>query len=96
MNHKGWLAWSSAGVEWWMLGLEASTVIGLRLARIAAGGSLAARETELMVTEKVRAAMELQWGMMTGAYGNTALSRTQGTLKHYRGKVSANSRRLNR
>ena len=49
-----------------------------------------------MVTEKVCAAIELQTRLMTGALGVTPLGATQGTLKHYRRKVSANNRRLSR
>ncbi|WP_242154443.1 hypothetical protein [Sphingomonas sp. BAUL-RG-20F-R05-02] len=47
-----------------------------------------------MVTEKVRAAIELQTRLMTGALGMTPLGATQGALKHYRRKVAANRRRL--
>lgn len=49
-----------------------------------------------MVTEKVRAAIELQISLMTAALGRTPLSGTQATLKHYRRKVAANNERLSR
>lgn len=79
-----------------MLGAEAGTVITLRMARIAAGGAAGAAEADLMVSEKVRAAIELQTRFMTGAMGVTLLGATQGTLKHYRRKVAANNKRLSR
>jgi hypothetical protein len=88
------LEWMNAGVEAWMLALEASTVIALRTARIAAGGALADRELQLMWSEKVQAALEWQLALMTGGLGATALSGTRETVRHYRGKVRANRRRL--
>lgn len=94
MSGKAYGAWLTAGFDMWMLGAEAASVMALRTARIAAGGSAGAAEAELMVTEKVRAAMELQARLMTGALGHTPLSGTQGALKHYRRKVAANSKRL--
>ena len=94
MNGKAYGAWLTAGFDIWMLGAEAPTVMALRTARIAAGGAAGAAEAELMVTEKVRAAIELQTRLMTGALGVTPLGATQGTLKHYRRKVAANKRRL--
>ena len=94
MSGKGYGAWLIAGFDMWMLGAEAASVMALRTARIAAGGTAGAAEAELMVTEKVRAAIELQTRLMTGALGTTPLRATQGTLKHYRRKVAANKRRL--
>lgn len=96
MSGKAHGAWLTAGFDMWMLGAEAASVMALRTARIATGGSAGAAEAELMVTEKVRAAIELQTRLMTGALGVTPLGATQGTLKHYRRKVAANNRRLSR
>lgn len=87
-------AWLTAGFDMWMLGVETASVMALRTSRIAAGGAAGAAEAELMVTEKLRAAIELQTRLMTGAMGTTPLHTTQGTLKHYRRKVAANKRRL--
>lgn len=94
MSAKAYGTWMKVGIDTWMLGAEAGTVMVLRMARIATGGSAGAAEAELMVTEKVRAAIELQTHLMTGALGITPLGATQGTLKHYRRKVAADSRRL--
>ena len=94
MSSRTYAAWMSAGFDMWMLGAEAGAVMTLRMARIAAGGAAGAREAELMVREKVDAALELQTSLMTGRLGTTPLSGTQGALKHYRHKVAANNRRL--
>lgn len=89
-------AWMRTGFDFWMLGAEAGTVMTMRLAKLALGGADASVETELMVSEKVRAMIELQTKMMTGSLGTTPLSNTRGALKHYRQKVAANDKRLRR
>lgn len=94
MDTRSYGAWMQAGWDMWMLGAEAGTVMALRMAKIAAGGTAGAAEADLMVTEKVRAGIELQTRLMTGALGITPLKATQGTLKHYRRKVAANRKRL--
>ncbi len=71
-------------------------MITMRLAKLAVGGADASVEAELMMSEKVRAMIELQTKMMTGALGTTPLSNTRGALKHYRQKVAANDKRLRR
>ncbi|UVO52075.1 hypothetical protein M0208_16725 [Sphingomonas sp. SUN019] len=86
--------WTRASIEAWSLGIEASTVIGLRLMRMATGGPLADREAQLMWSEKMQAAMELQTAWMTGGLGTTPLSGTRGAVRHYRKKVRANRKRL--
>ena len=60
MRTRSYNAWSEVGLDAWMLGAEASTVIGLRFARIAMGGEAGTREATLMVSEKVAAGLELQ------------------------------------
>ncbi|MDP1026487.1 hypothetical protein Q5H91_04620 [Sphingomonas sp. KR1UV-12] len=96
MTGTAYAAWMKAGMDTWLLGAEAGTVMALRMARIATGGAAGGAEAELMVTEKVRAAMELQTRFMTGALALTPLGAVQGTLKHYRRKVAANNKRLSR
>ncbi len=88
--------WLSLGLDAWMLGAEASMVIGLRTLRIAAGGAAGEAEARRMVVEKVEAAQAVQMMAMTGALGLTAPSAVDRTLKHYRRKVRANRRRLSR
>ena len=94
MTPTPFTAWASAGLDAWTLGMDASTVIGLRLARIAVGDAEAGREAKLMVAEKVEAAWEMQAALVTGRLGSTPLSGTQGLLRHYGRKVRANKRRL--
>ena len=83
------LAWDS-----WALGLEASSVVGLRSLRIAAGGASGAAEARRMVSEKIEAAVAWQTLVLTGGRGVTAPAAAAKTLKHYGRKVRANRRRL--
>ena len=79
-----------------MLGLEASLVIATRIAKVARGGAEADREIELMMSEKIEAGQQLQEklsGLGAGAGPETAMATA---LKHYRGKVAENRRRLAR
>ena len=85
------LAWQS-----WMLGMESATVIGLRTARLAAGGSAAQREWQLMMSEKMGAAAALQAKALSGALGATMPGAAAKSVAHYRSKVRANRRRLSR
>ena len=48
----------SFGLRAWQIGLEAQSVIGLRMLRLAAGGARAEAESSRMVTEKILAAGE--------------------------------------
>ena len=86
--------WIGIGMDAWALGLEASTVIGLRTLKIAAGGPAATAEANRMVQEKIDAAAELQMLAMTGGLGVTAPGATKKALALYRRKVRANRRRL--
>ena len=78
----------------WSLGLEASTVVGLRMWKLAAGGAAAEAEAVRMVSEKVEAGLALQARAMSGGLGATPQSAAAQTLSHYRRKVRANRRRL--
>jgi len=88
--------WFDLTMDSWRLAAEAQTVIALRMMKMAAGGAAAAAEAELMVSEKVRAAAEVQaqfaTSLLTGA-GHHAPKRA---IAHYRRKVCANRRRLSR
>lgn len=76
-------AWFSA----MLLGFEASEVIRLRMMRIACGGEDACEEAHLMVSEKIRAALDALSAMMGGG---SAFSVIEG----YREHVAANACRL--
>lgn len=87
-----------AGMAWnaWAMGLEASTVIGLRTLKIAAGGPAAQAEIDLMVSEKVVAALSLPMLAMTGQLGATGPAVAARSLTHLRKTVRANRRRLSK
>jgi hypothetical protein len=86
--------WIRFAFDAWSLGLEASSVIGLRTLKIAAGGAAAEAETRLMFMEKIESGWTLQGKAMTGGLGRTAYDATTRTLAHYRRKVRSNQRRL--
>lgn len=87
-----------AGMAWdaWAMGLEASSVIGLRTLKIAAGGAAAQTEINLMVGEKMTAAMTLPMLAMTGQLGANPTAVAARSLTHLRKKVRANRRRLSK
>lgn len=80
----------------WSLGLEACSVIGMRLPRLMVGNAAAMAEAHLMVSEKVEAAAMLQWKMMTGGLGTSAPAMLNASVAHYRKAVRKNQRRLSR
>ncbi len=82
-------SWLRLGLDTVRLGLEAQTVVALRLAKLSLGGAAAQAEAQRMVTEKMEAAAE---AAMTLATGGTA----ERVVQDYRRKVRANARRLSR
>ena len=72
-----------------MLAIEANQVVGLRVMKLLLGGKRARREAELMVREKVDAALQAGASLMAGASGDEIVER-------YRQHVKANARRLAR
>jgi hypothetical protein len=94
MSKSPYAGWVGASMDAWTLGMEASTVIGLRVAKLAMGGAGADAEGQRMVAEKLQAAWELQAAMMFGQMGATPLAGTRKVIRHYRKKVKANRKRL--
>jgi hypothetical protein len=86
--------WLKLGFDTWSLGLESSSVIGLRTLKLAAGGATAETESRRMIEEKVKAGLEWQTLALTGWLGAPPHSAAAKTLTHYRRKVRANRRRL--
>ncbi|QCB37282.1 hypothetical protein E5554_05195 [Sphingobium sp. PAMC28499] len=80
----------------WSLGLEAWSVIGMRLPRLMSGNASAMAEAQLMVREKMEAAALLQWKFMTGSLGASAPAMMSASVTHYRKAVRKNRRRLAR
>lgn len=78
----------------WSLGMEASTVVGMRMLKLSQGGPAAEAEAERMVREKIGAAMDLHMLAVTGALGTNSHRAAAKTVSHYRRKIRANRRRL--
>jgi hypothetical protein len=88
--------WIGLGLDTWMLGVEASSVVAQRTLMLAAGGPAANMESVRMVSEKIDAGFALQRKALRGDLGLTPAAVTANTLAHYRRKVRANRRRLAR
>jgi hypothetical protein len=86
--------WIRAGFDAWLLNVEASSVIALRMLKLAAGGAAAESELLRMITEKIETGLSLQALALTGGLGLTVHRATTKTLAHYRRTVRANRRRL--
>jgi hypothetical protein len=80
--------WMNLTVDTTLLGMEAQTVVGIRLSQIAFGRGSPA-ETQLMVTEKLRAFVEAATVVATGGSAHKV-------VRGYRKHVKANVRRLKR
>jgi hypothetical protein len=70
-----------------MLAMESNHVVALRCMKLMRGGKRARREAELMVTEKINAALQAGGQLMAGASGDEIVRR-------YRRRVAANAKRL--
>ena len=68
--------------------------MGLRMIKLGSGGKSAKAEAERMMSEKIRAGLDLQKMAMTGALGLRGCHATGKALRYYRRKVRANRRRL--
>jgi hypothetical protein len=86
--------WWALGLESWRLGMDVASVVAMRSAKIAAGGAGAARESQLMVAEKVAAAAEIQVAFMTGGLGRSPQAISRNIVRTYGAKVRKNRRRL--
>jgi hypothetical protein len=86
--------WLRIGTDAWLLGMEASTVMGLRMMKLAAGGTAAESEARRMVGEKIDAGLDLHAKAVTGALGFTPHGAASKSISHYRRAVRANRRRL--
>ena len=79
------------------LGLEAQSVIALRMMRLASGGAPAQAEARRMVSEKATAAAEAQLVAAAAAWaGNKDHVIAGKALKVFAKRVRANRRRLSR
>lgn len=78
----------------WMLGIDASAVIGLRMLKVAQGGTGTAEEAALMVREKIQAATEIHAALLSGKLGMTPVAVSRSVVARYSRKVRANRKRL--
>ena len=69
------------------LGIEANQVVALRLMKLMMGGKESRREAQLMVSEKIDAAIKAGASTLAGASGDTI-------IRQYRRRVAANKKRL--
>jgi hypothetical protein len=87
-------SWMKLSTDAWLLGLEASSVIGQRTMMMAMGAPGAQEEAARMISEKIDSTMALQMRAMTGGLGATPQGAATQIVAHYRKKVRANRRRL--
>ena len=78
----------------WLLGVEASLVVPLRLARLARGGAAAKAEARLMVSEKIEAHGALLRDLGQEKLGKGLGEIPGGAVRHYLVRVRANRKRL--
>lgn len=88
--------WLELSFRAFQLGAEAQSVIALRMMKLAAGGSAAATETQLMISEKIEAASAAQTHLAVGLMTGTGAQGARRAVAHYRRKVRANRRRLSK
>ena len=92
--YNPWLGLAFKAIE---LGIEAQSVIALRMMRLAAGGARGRAEASRMVAEKVGALAEAQTtaaaAILTGRREKIVAAKV---LSTYRKRVRANRRRLSR
>jgi len=94
---RTWNAWFSLASQTALLGMEAQSVVALRLLRCAAGGPSAQYETGRMIVEKVQALGEAQTAAAIAVMGGrNSRHVANSVLGVYKKRVRANRRRLAR
>ena len=88
------IPWFSLTVDAMRLGMEAQSVIGLRMAKAAWGGTAAQDEAERMVCEKAKAAVDAQMVFATSLLSGQGHLGPARAMALYRRRVQANQRRL--
>ena len=87
--------WVRLSLDAMKLGVESQSVVALRMMKFASGGPDAAVEAQLMVTEKIRAAMSAQMDLAFSAMTGQPEG-AQRAMTMFRRSVRANRRRLSR
>jgi hypothetical protein len=89
--------WFALGVQAFQLGVEAQSVIALRMMRLASGGARAKTEMSRMAIDKAAAIAEAQVAAATAVVARRKEHVVVGkTLKVCKKRVRANKRRLAR
>jgi hypothetical protein len=89
--------WFALSLNALQMGIEAQTVIALRMLRLASGGALMKAEASRMATEKVAAAVEAQTvAAVATISGRPPHVVANKALKVLKKRVRANKRRLMR
>ncbi len=88
--------WIDLSVDMARLGVESSSVIGLRMMQAALGSPGAQKEAVLMVSEKAKAALDAQFLLARSLLSGQAHLAPSRTVALYRRRVQANRRRLTR
>lgn len=86
--------WLRLAFDSFALGAEAQGVMALRMLKLAGGGAAAAAETQLMISEKMKAASQVQAQVLTSLLTGSGHLAPQRAVSQYRRKVRANRRRL--
>jgi hypothetical protein len=89
--------WFSLTLKTIQLGLEAQSVIALRMMRLAAGGAAAPTEARRMISDKIAAGVEAQAvaaSSFAAGHKNTVIAGK--VLQAVKKRVRANKRRLSR
>jgi hypothetical protein len=89
-------SWITLGLQSARLGVDAWSVVGLRLARLAQGGPVAALECQRMIGEKSLALAEAQWEVAMAIATGKSSGAARKALASYHRRVRANHRRLTR
>jgi hypothetical protein len=87
-------SWLSLSMSAMQLGIEAQTVIALRMMKIAAGGAAAEAEVQRMISEKSQAALDTQLQIGKSAMSGRLDLAPARAVALYRRRVRANRRRL--
>jgi len=88
--------WLSLSMDAVRLGVEAQSVIGLRMVKAAWGGPAARDEAYLMIAEKAQAAVDAQFLLARSVIAGQGHLGPARAMALYRRRVQANQRRLSK
>ncbi len=88
--------WARLFADSMMLGLNANLVIGLRLAKLARGGSAAGEESRLMLEEKLQAAQDANVSAVKAILAGKAHLAPKRAMSVYQRRVRRNLARLSK